>query len=576
MLSAFVCALALRPATITLQPGYYTLSELAREISRQGVPIRSGSDCAEDVYAISLEHVAWPSLRAALQEDERLLVVDTKPSPLIQRAPKGKAADGARLGRYLTAVATPVHTAYTDAVNACKKLQNLPDDQRVNVASTEQIAGDSAATDVVTTWTSGNLSYATIAFASLLSSPSAPQFSRLVESSLDLNPELIVPDGVLKHFKAPGFDAGQLTDSELAEFARSGRIAGRLTFDPITFATQCFTMGYSASPKAPILGMGIEHVSPSRILIAPDAKAILDPFALAALRSRAAATASVLAEPEFARPVDFGDRPIAASTALLRWADATNGNLLSYVAAFADYHVAVPKDATLAKLVALVNANHIEASWLETVARERVGDDISVARLPALHLDPTLTVSRVSGVLVVRNELRFLDGLCVSPPGVPTSWENKMLQSKLPTLDEVSRHLLSLSIPRWQSCLFSSNYLRFCNPIAFRPFAIALRNSASLRDTLRQLAPGKSASVPLAEIEPAARDALKAAIVECGPWGCGGCAWGDTTMMTFLLRDNEGRNPKIEMRNDGGRYTFRFVQYDESPWSAWLTNVDVR
>lgn len=575
MLSALICAFALRPATITLQPGYYTLSELAREISRQGIPIRSATDCAEDVYAISLEHVAWPSLRAALQEDERLLIVDARESAVIRHAPKGRTAEDAALGRYLAAVATPIHTAYTDAVNACKKLQNLPDDQRVNVASTEQIAGNSAVTDVVTTWASGNLPYATIAFASLLSSPSAPQFSRLVESSLDRNPEMVVPDGVLKHLKAPGFDAGQLSDSELAEFARSCRIAGRLSFDPITFATQCFTMGYSASPKAPILGLGIERVSPSRIQIAPDAKAILNPSSLAALRSRAAVTAKVLAEPEYARPVAFGNRPIAASTAFLRWADATHGNLLGYVAAFSDYHVSVPKDATLVKLVSLVNANQIDASWLETVARERVGDDISVARLPALHLDPTLTVSRGSGILVVRNELRFLDGLCASPPGMPTSLEDKILRSKLPTLDEISQHLLSLSIPRWQSSLFSSNYLRFCNPIAFRPFAIALRKSASLRDKLRQLAPGKSVSVPLAEVEPAARDDLKAAIIQCGPWGCGDCAWGDATMMSILLRDTEGRNPKIEMRNDDGRYTFRFVQYDESPWSAWLTNVDV-
>ncbi|HVT10836.1 MAG TPA: hypothetical protein VHE55_01105 [Fimbriimonadaceae bacterium] len=574
MLVLAVGALWLQSHEITLKAGYYTLGEAAAEIARQGVPVRA-TDCAADVYAIRASHVDWKDLRAALEEDGRLTFVDGKDGIRIRRSDADKLAGKTALRSYLAAVATPIHTLYASASERCKKLQSVPQDERVKVASTEQVTGDDPGRDVVTTWASGNMPYMTIAVARALSAPD-PQFSRLVESTLETAPGILMPDGDMRHFQMGSFDAAKLDDARFANFVRTGRVEGRLSFDPMTCVAKCMTMGYSAEPTAPMLGLGVEQVSPLRVRIAPDRKSILDAPALAALAARSSATQKLLGSPELAASQDLGTGSIPASEALLRWAEASGVDVASYVPQFSDYCLRPAQAMSLAKVVEDVNAGHVDAAWLHTVAEERVGSEAAMGRLAAFAFAPTLTLSRKAGFLVLRNELRFLDGLCASPPGPPAAWENKLLEGGKPAFVDVGRHLLALRVSQWPDSYFSSNYLRFCNPIAMRPFAALLDKSPTLRDKLRHLRPGQSVTVPLPEVEPAAQTALKSAIIECAPYADGDCAWGDATMMGILLRDNEGRNPKIEMRNDGGRYAFRFVQYDESPWSAWLDNVDVR
>lgn len=579
MIPLLACVLSAQTASITLKTGYYNLREIASSVSQQGVRVRALSDCAGDVYAIRTERLAWPALRDALQEDGRLVVVESKGDIRIERSAKNKTAESADANKYERALAGPIHAIYEEAAGDCRKLQSLPAETRKNLASTGQIAEAGAnpvVKDLVNGWANETIPFATIALTAALASPDQPFLWQHWSSTLADSPGIVVPGGGLRQLNVPGVDLNKMGDADFATFTRSGRIVGHLSIDPISFASMSMTIGYATTPGVPYMSIGIERISPGHLLPFRERSELFRETTVAEMARRNQTSKKLLSDADLSTPFQLGDKPMPASAALLKWAEASNTNLVCYVADFADFQLPPPGKAGLSQIVEKVNGNKVDPSWIGLVAKERVSSESYGPGSPVVLPSPILTLSRDAGVVVVRNELRFLDTLCSSPPGMPTSMANMDFYGQMPGLDVVTKHLVTLPVSTWSSSLFSSNYLRFCNPVAFRPFADLLQNSPSVREKLRHISPGAAVSIPFGEVEPAAREAFNEAVVGCATLSDGDCAWGDPPMIRMLFRDNAGRNPKIEIRNDNGRYVFRFVQYGESPWSAWIDHVDVR
>lgn len=516
-------------ATVTVPAGYYTLVDLASTLADQGVRVQVGASCARDVLAVRLEGIGWPQVRIALEADERLTITQRSDVWRIDRAKADREAEAAQLKRYLDAAAATYHRLLFEVVSKCSEMQALPEAEReVKLDQYTRAPGltrqDAKVGTLIYLCMSNEVPLAILGAAERIVRPGSPHlFARTVQSDMYSDVGQYVPVSKLRETPRRVESAGLVSDAEAVAFARSVITNARFSIDPVTLAATVKMQGYRPQgdlflpfARQEIAPSWIEpRLTPTQVFTKPQNDAHDR-----RLKATDADMESLQTEVELKGP---GAMPL--SQALLGLAEQSSTNLIYHVSAFTDVVIDIPTRTDLAEILFLARSARWSPTWLEQGVHNRTGLQRSLRLTPALSLAGYFTATRAAGTLVVRDELRFLDSLCSSPVGPPTAWSNLKLQGKRPNLLETSKHISSLPIASWPSALFSSNYLPYCNPIAFKPFAAALVASPKFR-LLAENAGDKSVSIAYADLEPPAKTALRTAYLESavqldvdGPWG---------------------------------------------------------
>jgi hypothetical protein len=176
-------------------------------------------------------------------------------------------------------------------------------------------------------------------------------------------------------------------------------------------------------------------------------------------------------------------------------------------------------------------------------------------------------------VLVVRNELRFIDEFCDSPAGFSTAICNANLRGQVPELMRVTDEVAALRLGQWRGSAFSGRYFEHCNPISIRPFFLAMKESLQLRKLVAGLQDGHSASLPMADLEPRAKNALlkgfseSASLVDCS------AVRVETSFTGAAESDPRIQDPEIVVSRQSDRYNFGYGTKGYPSWEAWVRDV---
>lgn len=552
--------------------GYYTLAEAAALISKSGTPVIAESTVAGDIYAMRIENADWKELRPALEADGRLTFVQRDGVWRIGRTSNSFNAENAALKRYLAAAAKSIHKVYGAAEKRIRDLQSLPEAERSKAAvdALDDVSKDPVEKRIkqlVYLYTGNELPFGIVAAASAFTSPAQPpRFGQTVFTTAFENPGLLLPNGNIRYLKLPG--GGPLTDAETVELARNTSISLKLVLDPLTLSTGAKYMAVgSLGTKGMFFSGRNEEISPP-LAIKIEPSEVWTREELADLNRRFAITEESLKPSRYSEDSGFKE-PLLSSEALLKSAERFDANLVSYVAPFSDV-----VQSGIANFREVIAGKKVDLAWVLRTLAERA-DGVYVRDLKLPVSTTTRYTAEFSGpILVVRDEMRFLSGLCSSPAGPSTSLLNGHFRGKAPNLGELVEAIAILDFKRWPNSFFSSTYLTFCNPVSFRPFALLLQKSPVLRKKIAELEPGKPVTIPYSELEMAATSSLHSAILESVPHCDAGTVWGNPAMVAQLLAPRQGQDPKIRLERKQAQVEFRMIHDDETKWRSWVDNVD--
>jgi hypothetical protein len=315
-------------------------------------------------------------------------------------------------------------------------------------------------------------------------------------------------------------------------------------------------------------------LSPARIELGLDTKSLMAPNRLGQLEERSRATKAALGKVPWSIDITLTPKPIRLGAALLEMGKQGGVNLVYYVSPFTDTVVPGPEKTRMAELLADVEVDRVPSAFPQLVVQERVGSSSFWQAGRGLRFPRRLTVDLVNGYAVVRNEQRFLDELCASPSDYPTSFANRLAAAEPVPLAEVCRAALNLPVRSWPSSLFATNYLHFCNPLSFRPFAAAILRSSALTQIMKR----GSGELDWTAMEPAARDALVAALSEAAPLNDAfappsGAAPYNLVEAPQSLRGSRSAMVKVTRVNDRWELTLLADGGTRPIWISWVTNV---
>lgn len=577
MLLTLVLVTMLRQS-IEVPAGYYTLSELASRLSEEGTPLRALDDCASDVYALRLSKAGWPQVREALQRDDRLVISQQDGVWKIERVFKTKTAERTQLTRYLRTAADQIQAVYGFAAQTCRELARLPAAERDRKANTfmpgpVDTPAHVAASRLIYLNFELEVPFSVIGAIAEMTAPGIdPVFAQARKSNLFDAANMMLPTGSLRDLRIPGMDLAKASDEELAAFGKGIQVAAKIALDPISLDANFRLCGFRAD-GAMTLQFQPHSISPgaTNYKITIDPKSVWNAAWLNAQSKRISQTDVALQG--LSAQMDTPDQTLRTSEALLRWADLSGQNLVYCVPAFSDAPIHIAKSISLKSIVDSVNGGKTDERWCYENETERTGGADSKARR-ALNPRATLTVNVADGIVVLRDETRFLDGLSSSPIAPPGSIANRRFRGMMPSLDEVAKHVASLKLPQWRNAVFASNYLTYCNPVTFRPFAIALGSSPTLRKAMSQLAEGKGSVLALALIEKSAVDGLIRAIEESQDFNDATDRGFEPMMAGSLLRGTEMGDLKITLTRSGGTSTLSLAGRGDEIWHSWIRNVE--
>jgi hypothetical protein len=527
--------------------------------------------------------VSWPALKEALARDGRLQIRESGDSWEIDRSASDRSLDDRALTRYKAAVASQIYGHYAPAAKKIREIESMKEPARQHeidrITGRQTWAGVEGlvATYVYLFCESHDIPFSQITVPAALTDPKLPpQFAQLKVTSYYDSLALHTPTGATDTFRS--FVPPGSSDADLEKTLREMQFAAKLVIDPVTLVCAFRPVTYFKSETGTMAGAAPPvMIAPARMKISMRPDMVWDKGTIDGLNTRAAASDQTL--PKASKEVTVDASLPRMSALLLKAAQGTEANLVYYVSPFTDYQLKAKALTSISRVVSDANGTGIDSSWLDAVGSERVLPGLDWKLGPALPAARRMTLSESQGVYVVRNELRFLDRWCSGPPATPTSYDNRLLAGKAPKLDELVSHVSALPVAQWPTSIFSSNYLSYCNPLSFRPFAKALRTSPMLRRAVALTTPLEPQSVPFRSLEINAQAALANAITECGPLNDACIIYGadpDPIVAWLRLKEANHENVNIKITQSASGYSFSLVDDKRPIWLSWVKNVDGR
>jgi hypothetical protein len=588
MSPALLASLFWLQTPVNIPAGYYTLADLGAKLKAQQVSVAVDGGCSEDVYAIRAVHESWPELRTALAADERLVIRPVRDGWRIERSEKDKTTAQIAARKYLAAAAASIHAVYEPVARIARELGGVaPEVRNARYEAWSAASGKDVLSnrihDLVYLHYSGEFPYGFAALTSTMTAPGRdPGFGKPRTEQLSDWLQTILPWGSLRDLRIVGVDLAAMSDVELAKLIQSFRLSYLLAVDPLTLAAQASAFGYSIDALK-MLHLGTRDLSVYGMPPVVKATILWDERYISSLTVRAAKTDAELENGKVKVERDMPPRSIRTSEALLRCADKADVDLVYHVPSFSDYVLPASARTSLSALISSLNNGKIDQEWLDNTSHELSGSFTKGITEP-LKLPKRLSGTHAGGCLVIRNEMRFLDALSSSPAGAP-SVDNSLLKDGLASFNSLRELIAKLNVPAWSSSLFSSNYLAYCNPLSFRPYAAAIGASPTLRRALASVADSKSVSVTFDSMEGRAKSAFIRTLGESAlnreVSAIGAASFFDRTKEINL---------RIRISRSGNRYnlileqalpstfperTGKAFEWDDIPrWSCWIQNVD--
>jgi hypothetical protein len=573
---AAFAALLLQQSTLTFPTGYYTLREVAAKATAAGFPTTTAAECADDIYALRISGQAWPQFQKVLSADERLQFQPTAEGWRIERAVKSKTSEASCLRKYLAEGAAQIYDLYGTTAQRIRQIDALPTEER----DRQSISSETARTDSPTEaarkyitylWYSNEIPFISIAAVALATAPNTePSFGKCEETDLLRASVWYNTRGTLDGIKFPGgFNAERMGEGPFREFLRKQAVLYKIVLDPLTFSAESRITVWGEQFLAP---MQPETISPGRSsfhIKIPQEK-VWTAAALTDIRKRAAETIGSLSANT---PVQLPSRPLRISEALLLAADESKSELVFNVSPFTDLVYQYDQPVSLAGIVPRADTKKAVQSWLSLNVAQRSSEENSQEVAPALDMPHTLSATSVDGTVVVRDEIRFLGGLCPSPPGF-TSLDNAKLRDGEISLKSLADHLKGIDPSNWKTSFFSSNYLHTCNPVAFRPFAMAWQNSTKLQRIVKEARSGNPAELKFSDLESAGQSAFTRAMEAAAPHNDSLQYVASGGLIRFAASHPENSETSMIVERDGNRITWTFRNPRAKIWTAWTIGVE--
>lgn len=578
MLTAFFIAIHLQTAPLSLPAGFYTLKELGASMQKQGIGVDVANDVSDDLYAIRINHLSWPEFRASLTQDERLEVEPKGDRWMVRRNRTNRQREQKQFEAYIGSFATSIRKTYSQAAEACIDFEKRPPAEQKRIEA-----------ELATPNHRSNLSKEADNLVYLYESAhDFPWFNIGVPWQLSLRNEPVLgrptvvnlidaryaasPSGDLLPLYAWRNPGKQASEEALLGWAKSIRATAKFIVEPVTLAgTYILVMDLPEDGKYFSLNIGREPVVPTRVRVEVKPTTVWKADELKAIDSRAQGTVPG-ADIETAFPA----RPIPASEAMLRWAKATDQNIVAYVSTITEPSVAASAKKSLQDMAKDINAGKVDATHANLAMVERTGSLNLLGVQPALATVPRITLSKVGSVLVVRNEWRFIDQ-SGGGSGVLTSRDfNTFLDDKKPTIDRVTELVAKLDLSRWKNSIFASRDLSVCNPISLRPFAMAYRTSSAFREAISKAALRKPLDLPVTAIGEGAAIELERGLIESAPLNdAKGSCEEDPISAPLAWSQAPLNDRRIRVFRLADGLSVQFIVRGITIWETWLGNVEM-
>lgn len=565
----FLIANAHQGATITLPSAFYSVRELATALTKQGVQVEAGSDVAADVYAVRIDHMDWNGLKNALVQDGRLTINWTGTRWSIHRESSNKVADRRRYEAYIGQLAATVRNIYGSAATICLALSKLPQEAREAVYEKNKLGLSPQASKLVSLYSNvHDIAWPTIGVPWQLSLGNGPLPTRPTVVELTRARQALFEDGNLRGLTSLRMVPANATDAELTTIAQNIRVAGKFAVDPISLQTAwAFAIDVSSVFPNVRATLRRERIALDDSMVKPEL--LWKSSALKDLRKRAETPMTEAGDDQ-----PMPNRAMLAAEAMLRWATGSHKNLVAYASPMADASLEPKTERSLQGILEDANQGRIDASSAHLDIVERVDATSNDFPKPALRAIPRYSVARMEDIFVVRNEWAMLDQACGGPSAVTASDLNSLLTESPPSVRQLAAEVSRLNFPAWSNGVFAERDLTFCNPISFRPFALAYLASPAIAKAVSSLKSGASVELSLNDIGEQAARQLADGLAESAPLND---AVADplvdpmTAALVWTGIAPEFRLLRLERSVD--RLTVTLTDRASIMWSTWIRGV---
>jgi hypothetical protein len=563
-------------ATIDIPAGYYTLPELAAAL-KPVAEIKVDPAAAPDMYAVRFAGKGWEDIRAALIQDGRLKISQENDVWIIRRNRERMDAEAKNRAKYLEQIRGTLNGIYSQAATQTGYLMSLPEDDRsAALKKIPYVEGVTPAT-AVSRLIHASIDYEAVPFSTLgltafLTDPKRPSpFSSLQKFSLFDCRGAIYPGGDLSQLNTPFVKFGEMSEPEREDLARRSPCLAKISLDPISLTTSFRWLMRIAVKEDMIASMQMLGMTPQHFVMTIKPADVFDQAELDAARDRGASS-DTLGE-QVSQLADQPRRPIRASEALLRASDASKSDLVCYVSPFADWELTAAAKRSIQSVLKDTTSERFDSGRLYRACRERTSYGIAGKQGLGFELDRKLTLSCVGGIYVVRNEYRFLDGLSSSPTLPATKFANTVFLNHETALQELAKTVADEKIGSWKSSLFANSYLDFCNPITFRPIAIALVRSKKLQEAMKGMKTGLPMTFNFSDLEAPAREAVLSAMEEESSFNDATADLMQDPIFSATGYRKVADQWQIEALQEGTQISFRIAASGINYWTTWAQHI---
>jgi hypothetical protein len=545
-------------------PGqYYTVTQLCQVLQKQGVDVRCTSTCANDTYAIRIDGKPWAELKEALASDERLSIKQEDGHWTISPNAMTARGEGADLDRYLNAVKDSVH-------NICAAVWAKVEKERADGKTDD--ANPTTPVDMLAYLVQEHeVSFPSIAVTIALTGKDGVGFNRLQQSNLFDSRTYLFDDGDLTKFSTPLFNWAHETPSQIESLARSISLGAELLLEPVSAKIALRFAGYRVNNHKLDLTMTMQDVVNSgRVEMPVDYSGVFTSDEVNAVTARSKQSPPTAQQQPLNNP-----RTMRVSEALLRTAEASHSDLIYYVSPLTDPWVK-PTRLSTPEVLSAANRHIVDNRMQERIARQRLGVDMRNTE-PAKVTPIDYSIQTVHDILIVRNERRFMDGLCQSQSVVSTEIENMRLHDERPSIVDLAKTISAMPIEDWADGLYATNYLQYCNPVSFRPFASALATSPSFQTKLASLGPEAELDLHVSELETRPQMQLLGDIGDCSQVAVRENDEAlDPIIGGALVSDRKTDGLELSIKREGEVVHFLLHYREEIVWSASVINVKLQ
>jgi hypothetical protein len=511
------------PSTISLDRGYYTLQDVASTCQSAGVKVVADEDCAKDVYAIRIKNIAWDDFRKAIVKDKRIEVVQANGEWHIRRDLDTASIDAQTRARYVTHLRSQVAAVYTRAASECRYIAGASGEDKQKAIDIYDRVHDpdplmNAGNNLIRTVMCANdmpFSYVGVP-QDLVSKTDTVPYGKWVYASLaNARMSVDLEGSVDRIVRSIPFKPGSLTDDDVTDLVQNTQLAARIDFEPISGAMTS-TFLWVFPPKWPQRMSMLIDMSPTFVKPSAPTLMTLNREQADLLTQRIEAMSKLTSDPETQTEVEQLPRQ-TVSRRFLDIAQRENANVIGYVSTLSDFELAPVNKTSLSETIALVNNLDFREKSPEDYLTAVLGSQMITERAVALRIPAKLTISKLKGIYIIRNELAFLDELTVKDSMPPRALLQHLVAQSPAPLSDLASAVAQLNVENWTSSLFAHPYSSFCNPITFKPFAEAMLESKEVFSRIQAMSKTGTLTLMAEDLDKAFWTKLKATINSCAP-----------------------------------------------------------